>query len=379
MEWRTEKLVVAILLAAFAAVVSYTGIWASYGFHFVPSPRTAPDKKFDMKPMIVYASMAEYMVQHGRVPTTEEAENVKWSRVTKTIVTMEDMRFLPQPWLYGLLYTYQSALVRKTFLLGDYSDTGWWYYFPVAMVTKTPLATLAAGVAALALAIWMTLTRGWSPALTAAAKNWTALCTVIPPAIFLFSAMRSNLNLGIRHVLPIYPFIFIGIAVATAAAWQRWRLYTKIACTILAVGLAVETFAAFPNYIPFFNAAAGGARGGLRILGDSNLDWGQDLKLLAQWQQQHRGVKLYLVYFGIADPWAYGIEYVNFPGGYRFGEKKTIRGDPGFLAISATMLQGIYNDPGLRDAYSRLLDVEPVEVLGGSIYIYRWPPAGLTK
>jgi hypothetical protein len=247
------------------------------------------------------------------------------------------------------------------------------------MATKTPLATIAAGLAGLALLIWLASKRGWQPSLTSAAKNWTALCLLLPPAIFMLSAMRSNLNLGLRHVLPVYPFIFIGIATATAAAWQRWRLYTRIGCAVLAAALASETFAAFPNYIPFFNAAAGGARGGLRILGDSNLDWGQDLKLLAQWQQRHPGANLYLVYFGIADPWAYGIDYVNFPGGYPFGEKRTIRGDPGFLAISATMLQGIYNDPSLRDAYSRLLGAEPQEVLGGSIYIYRWPPVGLMK
>ena len=90
-------------------------------------------------------------------------------------------------------------------------------------------------------------------------------------------------------------------------------------------------------------------------------------------------MNLYLVYFGMADPWAYGIEYTPFPGGYAFGAKPIISGDPGFLAISATILQGIYNDPDLRDAYARLHELEPVEVLGGSIYIYRWPPPKLQQ
>ena len=382
--WRTltsrmDKFIAASLLIVACALVSYFGIWASYGFRFTPSPPApgAVYAKFDMKPMVVYASMTEFMVRNGRLPTTEETDNIKMSRMTRTVMTMEDMHFLPQAWLYGLLYTYQSALVRKTFLLGKFSNMGWWYYFPVAIAVKTPLATIAAMGLALALAIRTAVSRGWKTAAKSTASSWTAACMVLPPAIFLLWAMRSNLNLGLRHILPIYPFIFLGIGVAAARAWEQRQRATKIVATILAVGLFVETLANFPNYLPFFNIAVGGSRGGIKILGDSNLDWGQDLKLLAQWQQKHRDVNLYLVYFGIADPWAYGIDYVNFPGGYGFGEKYQIRGDPGFLAISATMLQGIYNDPALRESYGRLHDVEPVEVLGGSIYIYRWPPPKL--
>jgi hypothetical protein len=241
------------------------------------------------------------------------------------------------------------------------------------MATKTPLATLAASVAAVGILVVVFLQRGWKWLLDSPTA-WTAACLVIPPAVYLISAMRSNLNLGLRHVLPVYPFIFLGIGLAAEYAWRRWRRVTKIAAAALGAGLAVETLLAFPNYIPFFNAAAGGSRGGLRILGDSNLDWGQDLKLLADWQKRHPHLNLYFVYFGIADPWAYGIDYINFPGGYAFGEKFQIRGDPGVLAISATHLQGIYNDPALQEAYGRLIDLPPIEVLGGSIYLYRWPP-----
>src|SRR4029077_14439689 len=99
-----------------------------------------------------------------------------------------------------------------------------------------------------------------------------------------------------------------------------------------------------------------------------------DLKLLAQWQKKHRDEKLYLVYFGLADPWGYRIDYINFPGGYLFGpEVQYSSDDPGVLAISATNLQGIYQECPLKTAYPELLNVKPMEVLGGSIYLYRWP------
>jgi hypothetical protein len=187
-------------------------------------------------------------------------------------------------------------------------------------------------------------------------------------------AITSNLNLGLRHVLPVYPFLFIGVGLALAEAQKRWPWGATRIGLALAFALAIESFAAFPNYIPFFNAAAGGSRGGLHLLGDSNLDWGQDLKLLAEWQQKHPDEKLYLVYFGLADPWAYKIDYVNFPGGYKYGPQETVSTDPGVLAISATYMQGIYQEGPLRDTYARLENYQPIEVLGGSIYLYKWPP-----
>src|SRR5439155_10919065 len=251
-----------------------------------------------------------------------------------------------------------------------------WYYFPLAMLFKTPLATLLGGAAALTLAIIGIVHRPRQGA--AFHPSWATTCLLLPPAIYLIVAMRGNLNLGLRHVLPVYPFIYIGVGLAAAEAWRRRPIITRWVLLALGIGLAIETLIVFPHFIPFFNAAAGGSRGGLRLLGDSNLDWGQDLRLLARWQQQHPDVNLYLVYFGLADPWAYGIQYINFPNGYKFGPPEEVRMDRGVLAISATHLQGIYNNvpehPELRDIYGPLRDQKPIDVLGGSIYLYRWPP-----
>ena len=128
--------------------------------------------------------------------------------------------------------------------------------------------------------------------------------------------------------------------------------------------------ASFPNYLSFFNVASVGSRGGVRLLGDSNLDWGQDLKLLADWRQKNPDGNLYLCYFGMADPAYYGIDYINLPGGYRYGPPVKFPTGPGIIAISATHLQGIHLDLALRDYYAPLRHARPIAVLGGSIYLF---------
>jgi hypothetical protein len=143
-----------------------------------------------------------------------------------------------------------------------------------------------------------------------------------------------------------------------------------IAC--LALGLAVESGIAFPNYIAFFNAGVGGSRGGLRLLTDSNLDWGQDLKLLAQWQQAHPDRKLYLCYSGQADPRYYGLRYTNLFGSDAPGETVRAIEGPCVVAVGAAKLAFEWTH-GQADAPGLSRSREPLEVLGGSIYLYEVP------
>ena len=279
--------------------------------------------------------------------------------MTQSLVIFEDLRVLPQAWLHGLLYTYQSSLVRPSYLLGQYSNTGWWYYFPVAMLTKTPLATLSACVAAIVVLVLAIRTIRWR----AVAASWTAACLFIPPAIFLISAMRTNLNLGLRHVLLVYPFIYLGIGLAVGEAWRRWRGVAKWTAALLAIVLALETLLAFPDYIAFFNAAAGGKRGGFRILGDSNLDWGQDLKLLAHvaaGAAAHASEREPLPrLLRLGRPVGVRHPLHQFPRRIQVRAEVSWRRDPGVLAISATTLQGIYlsgeDAPVMPEEYAQLL------------------------
>ena len=183
-------------------------------------------------------------------------------------------------------------------------------------------------------------------------------------------AMRSHLDLGIRHVLPVYPFLFIFLGVVAADAWKRFGQPAAWIISILILGLALETYGAYPNYIPFFNVAAGGYRGGVRLLGDSNIDWGQDLPDLADWQVHHPDRQLWLCYFGTVDPLYYGIHYINLPGSDAPPDQFGPNGLPPVFAISATAFGGQHLRPEQRAVYDRFRSAQPLAILGGSIWLY---------
>jgi hypothetical protein len=184
-------------------------------------------------------------------------------------------------------------------------------------------------------------------------------------------AMAGNLNIGLRHVFPVLPFVDVAVGVGLAQVWNNRRL--RLVVILLGVGLATETLAAYPDLISFFNVFSGGERGGIRLLGDSNLDWGQDLPLLAEWQRGHPDVPLYLDYFGTCNPAAYGIRYINVPGGYVYGPAPGRAELPGVAAVSATKLQGLFGIDPRYDFARRFVGRKPVEVLGGTIYLYSYP------
>ena len=329
LQTRIQRLAAAVGLSVLCAAVCVLGIWASYGFRYAPSPDAS--YHFDLARRTVHQPL---------------------------LVQADRLHLLPAAYLYGLAYTLDSANARGAFLLGEISTTGFWYYFPVAMAVKTPLAILAATVTALVLALINRGRRGLRR------QGWAAVCLSIPVVLYLLVALRSNLNIGLRHVLPVYPLVYIAIAVTL----RRYRWATMSVVLVL----AVESLSVYPNYIPYFNVAAGGSRGGIRVLCDSNLDWGQDLKALAAWQQDHPDKLLYLSYFGTADPSAYGIKYVNCGAGYIFQLDKYMPGKPGVIAVSATHLQGMYIPPDLQWFYRALRTQQPIDVLGGTIYLYEW-------
>jgi hypothetical protein len=192
---------------------------------------------------------------------------------------------------------------------------------------------------------------------------------------YLLVAMSANLNLGVRHVMPLFPMLYIAAGVVFARWWNDARKAASLVGCALAAGLLVESLAAWPNYIAFFNAPSGGSRGGVRLLGDSNLDWGQDLPLLADWQARHPTTKLYLSFFGAVDPDVYGIDHVNIGGGANNPSGRPVGrfSGPGVFAVSATQLQGIYVIPGATRSYAALRELRPREVLGGTIYLFDYP------
>jgi 4-amino-4-deoxy-L-arabinose transferase-like glycosyltransferase len=250
----------------------------------------------------------------------------------------------------------------QSFLLGSYSDSGWWYYFPIAFSVKTPLPTLLLIGAAVIYAIRKKdLTR--------------SLPLLIPIGVCFLLCCVSGLNIGYRHLIPMLPFLFIFAGQLAQVSWSYRPKFLAIGA--LLVWLIAGTLMVSPHYLAYFNELAGGPARGHRVLVDSNLDWGQDLPGLRDYMAAHNIASVKLAYCGTADPGAYGINYEPLPGANRFWWKHNKDPDvvvdpgPGVYAISATSLQGArYQN---HDVYAWFRVREPDAVIGNSIFVYRVP------
>lgn len=370
---RTEgKMLISAGVIGLSLFISWGVIWSSYRFRFEPTP--APGALLPLDNEVRAAARNLLFLKNGqRPPTTQEIDQWQPTLLVRAVLFAQDHRLLPQAWLYGFMMTYEGTLVRTSYLLGERGVTGWWYYFPLAMLFKTPLATLAAFGAAMMLSFKRE--SSGAAAVPRTLDRWTLLCLLIPVLIYAASALSTNLNLGLRHVLPLYPFLYILVAIGMTRLLSTFPRVARPILITLGVGLVVETMIAFPDYIAFFNAPSKSGR--LYLLSDSNLDWGQDLPALAAWQKEHRGETLYLSYFGAVDPQFYKINYINMPAGFWMGPPPRWPGgmEPCVVAVSASRLQGNDMPEGLEDAYRVLREQRPIAVLGGSIYLCQWPPA----
>jgi hypothetical protein len=275
--------------------------------------------------------------------------------------------------LAGLLYQHTCVQLWPAFLNGDLYGAGKWTYFPLAMLYKTPVAELAAFfLAGLVLLVWV-------PRSFRSNHLWTIICLLVPFSIFAAAALATHLNIGLRNVLPLYPFLQIACGCAAAILWDHRPKLTRVFLVALGVLLAYETLSAWPDYIAFFNFPTGGEVGGLAHLSDSNLDWGQDLKSLAHWQQQHAELPMYADLFESVDPEYYGLKYhpIIIPRDGPLAGKPTsdVPMQRGWIAVSATHLQGLYVLPWEKGFYEPLRNTRPVAIIGGTIYIYLFEPS----
>jgi len=367
---RLQRLAAVAAVGVAVAAISYATIWATYGFRYGVAPD--PAVQMDLTRRAADIARQELAARLGRDPTPDETAARPLPVSARAVLAIDRHRLMPQAWSAGFLGVRAAMARHQNYLFGQVKWGGWWYYFPVALAVKTPLATLAAIAIAAVLAI------RFHGRLNLADRARRALAVIaVAIVIYLGSATTQDINHGVRHLLPIIVLLFIATAIVLSAAAARVRpRASRIVAAVLGVALAAESLVAFPNYLPFFNLAAGGTRGGFHILGDSNLDWGQDLPELAAWRRANPHVRLYLCYYGAADPAAHGVvDYINLPGGFFLGPPSENVTTPGVIAMSATRLQGLYMSDDLRAAYTRLQNWPVKEVLpGGTIYLFDSAP-----
>lgn len=290
-------------------------------------------------------------------------------------------------WTLGLAMVAQRNAGGNTiYWLGSVVKQGGPWYFPIVYLLKEPLAWWLLSAMALSTLVLHRRRHAGSPKhgswWTMNAEEWIWLLWL---AIYWGVSVRSTLNIGIRHLLPVYPFTIMLVAgrLAVLTEWlhahdkQRLKAYSA-AIAILLGWYVFETVHVHPYYLTYFNQIAGGPQGGFRYVVDSNLDWGQDAKRLGEFVRDRDIKDICVDYFGWSDP-AYYLK-----GAYRWtsstkwtGAADFIRRNEcdGWLAVSGTFLQNsngqkTFSSDELTGTYRWLLDYQPETVVGNSIFVY---------
>jgi hypothetical protein len=402
---RSEKAIAVLGLFGCSAVISYAVVWGMYDFRFSPvkdADRAArnesavsddlpaefkttfaphPPGYFPTESSIKRLAAIKQLVRNGNPdPSPAEINSAtaagQLDPVAKLLLFVNQHRLLPDAYVYGATDAASGLVQSNAFLRGQYSSTGFrGTYFLWTFLLKTPVVTMILIIAAL-----ICVLRNWRES-----QAWAPF-VLIPVAVYWGVALASNISIGHRHLLPIYPFLFV-MCGALTARWEQWRPKARVLSATMALGLIAFSSSfvfrpfctVYPHYLAYFNELAGGPPNGYKSLVDSNLDWGQDLKGLKTGLAEagiEETVPFYLCYFGAADPRYHGIRHINLPGGYIYEPQvgtldlKT----PCYVAISATNLQGALFGPEFRDQYAELLkDAKLVTTIGYSIFVYSVP------
>jgi len=267
-----------------------------------------------------------------------------------------------EPWLSGFSrFKSLADAGRLAFFLGEYSYEGWWSYYLVCFLIKTPIGNL------MLIAASLLCYRVGSP------LQWREVVFLLLPVVVIFLAMtQSKVNIGLRHILPVYPFLFVlASRVATVHFRRHWIAPLLIGTPLVLT--AISSLRIAPHQLAYFNEFVGGPDQGYRYLSDSNVDWGQDLKGVKTYTEKENLPIIYLSYFGTAPPSYYGIRYQYVPGTWPLewpppADKVPADAPRKILAVSISNLQDVSTpyDPLFRWLWTR----QPVAKIGYSIFIY---------
>jgi 4-amino-4-deoxy-L-arabinose transferase-like glycosyltransferase len=332
------RLVTALVVVA---VVSVGILWGFYGFRYAARP-----DGLQMNP-----PFASFVHELSRPPEA------------KLLSTVARWKLLPESYLYGLTDVRIMSDFYGSYLMGKIYPHGVVSYFPLAFLIKSTLAFLLLLVLAL-VAIATRKLNCWRE----------ILFLTIPPAFYLLVAMFSRMNIGLRHILPMYAFLWVLVA---GAAWvlvkrdRRW-LYAVVALLVLQ---AVSSARVYPAYMAYANELWGGPSQTYKYLSDSNADWGQQLKSVKKYLAQ-RGIKeCWFIYFaqGVVDFRSYGIPCKPLPTADSAWVNEKIVAPPavdGPVLISAGDLSGFEFGPGPLNPYEQFKSLKPTAVIDYGVFVF---------
>jgi hypothetical protein len=248
---------------------------------------------------------------------------------------------------------------HPSFFLGEYSHTGWWTYFPVAFLIKTPVGSL------LLILVSLLLYRVGKPL-----RGRDAAFLLLAVALMFAAMTQARINIGIRYILWVYPFLYVAASrIATVRFRRSWC--APLVWSIPLALTAISSLRIGPHELGYFNELVGGPEEGYRYLHSSNLDWGQGLLELKAYMDLENVPMIYLAYHGTAVPESYGIRYQYVPGFYWWAppqDSMPMGMYRELLAISVTNLQGVSFED--KERYHWLYRRTPLAKIGYSIHVY---------
>lgn len=337
-----------VLAFAGVAAVSWIVLWSVYGFRYGARPAGE-----DINP-----PLGEYLKV---LPNAGDAHH---------LALLARFHLLPEAYVWGLANTKVTAFADTSYFFGHVYRHGTWLYFPAAFLIKSTLPLLLLlTLIPFALFVWRRKN---------GEKPWRTremLFLTIPIVVYLVVAMSSDMNIGMRHILPIYPFLYVMVAGAAAVLMRQNRWWGAVFAVLL-LWQVVTTFRVAPAYMAYGNEAWGGPSEVHRYLSDANVDWGQQLKAAKVYLDGRHVTNCWFAYFPdtAIDPSDYGIHckklpttdslwWLNFP----MDVPPVIDGT---VLISDGDLEGIEFGEGALNPYDSFRGIKPTTVIEHGLWVY---------
>jgi hypothetical protein len=330
---------VAAALCGIAAIALFV-LWAWYGFHYNARPAG----------LALDPTLADYVKPLAPM----EAQG---------ILLLARLHLLPESYLYGLTDVRRMANGMPSYFFGHVYAHGVWQYFPVLIFIKMTLAMLVL----LALSIFA-MARGWLRG------RMQLIFLILPASIYFLVAMTSHLNIGARHVLPVYVFGCVLCGATLASLFEQSRAW-QIVAIVLLVAQAGTSIACSPNYMAYANEAWGGPSQTYKYLSDSNTDWAQQLVAVETYTRTHNIHQCWFVYF--ADPLLlpkdYGIPCKSMNtidtlwAGTSYDVPPRIEGP---VFVSAGSQNGFEFGSGVLNPYKVFEQTKPTDFIQDGVLVY---------
>ena len=272
---------------------------------------------------------------------------------------MAIQHIIPADFIHGMVRVVVLDQARSPAgLLGMYSKGGWWYYFPVAFGLKTTIPFLLLSVVSIVWALWILFRK----------RDERVLVLLVPVFSFAALAMMASTNIGIRHLLPVYPFLFIlgGAFLDHLLSYRRQRVMMAGILAIVLAWMGIEAIRAYPDYLTYMNEFASRAPHWY-YLSDSNVEWGDDVKGLAAYLHERGEDTVSEAIWGFEILEKYGIRKADAPSN---PDEAMTR----YVAVGASFLNGSVNPSRNPNDYAAYRELKPEKIIGGSIYVYRIRP-----